>query len=225
MMRSAAGAPADLAERLWNDADGLMRDGVTIKAGDRTTIVVVERDDRRFILKRANLRGFLHTVLHLPLRSRAMWTWLNSARLEEAGILTPKPRVLFEERWGPFRLRSYLLSDAVDGQSLLEFVRSKSGDDAALETVADHFADVWRGLGRLRLAHRDMKATNFLVDRGGQIWLVDLDGMRRWPRGFDSLFIRARARDRERFLRNWQDRPEVAAVFRARIDTDARPGG
>ena len=76
---------------------------------------------------------------------------------------------------------------------------------------------MWQDLGALRLGHGDMKATNFIVDPAGKLWLIDLDGMRRYRTG--PLLRAERRKDLARFMRNWQERPEVAAIFRARIGT------
>jgi len=224
LLIASADAPGDVVEAMWQDRESVMRQAAMIKPGDRTTIVSPsDRAGRRYILKRSNLKGPLHTILHLLLRSRARWSWRNAARLETGGIATPRNLALLEERFGPVRLRSYLLSEIVPGEPLLDWTRSRGADDPDLARVAEAFGGLWNRLGELRLAHRDMKGSNFIVEKDCRIWLVDLDGMRRWPRG--PLLARARNRDRARFLRNWQDRPEVEALFRARIDRGGQRGG
>ena len=112
---------------------------------------------------------------------------------------------------GPRAIRS------ASSPTLLDYVESGAAEPAVLEKLAEEFGRIWRGLGRLKARHHDMKATNFIVDAEHRLWLIDLDGMRTGLPG--PLFRHARRADRERFMRNWRDWPEVADRFRARIDT------
>jgi tRNA A-37 threonylcarbamoyl transferase component Bud32 len=210
-------APRQVIEALWTDPDGLLRSSTLVKDGDRTTIVRLDSDGRHYILKRSNLRGPLHTAIHACLRSRAQWSWINANRVIGAGLLTPQPFALLETRLGPFRARSFLLTEHIAGIAPGEWIERHAGDRGAIDDLASRFGEVWRALGRARLSHGDMKQSNFIIDPDDRIWLVDLDGMRR--RRVPILFERARARDRERFLRNWKDQPEVEAAFRNRLDT------
>lgn len=210
--------PSEIVEAMWRDADALIRNGTMLKDGDRCTIVrlFADRFAGGLVLKRYNLRGPLHTIGHFVLRSRAAWSWRNGHLLADAGLSTPRPLAMLEERFGPLRLRSFLLMGFVSGVPLLDVVRSGRLDSAQLSKIADQFAHVWRKLGELRLGHGDMKATNFIVDDDGRLWLIDLDGMRR--QRFGPMLARERRRDLERFMRNWRDHPEAAAAFRARLD-------
>ncbi len=221
--------PAALVDRLWSTPDEVLSRGHMLKDGDRSTVVRVALDstsedasrsnaDRHCTLKRYNLKSPLHTAMHMPLRSRARWSWLNGRRLIKAGLPTPAPLACVEERrHGLLRLRSYLLTTFVPGRSLLDTIHSGEVDAAELASLAKQFARIWQTLGQLRAGHGDMKATNFIVDPQGKLWLVDLDGLRIHRSGV--LLRRERRHDLVRFMRNWQDRPEVAAVFRARIGT------
>lgn len=210
-------APRQVIDSLWTDPDALLRSSTLVKDGDRTTIVRLAIDGRDYILKRSNLRGPLHTAVHAALRSRARWSWINAHRVTGAGLLTPQPVALLETRLGPLRARSFLLTEHIAGIAPGDWIERHAADRAAIDDLATRFREVWRALGRARLAHGDMKHSNFIIDPDGRIWLVDLDGMRRSR--VPILLARARSRDRERFLRNWKDRPEVEAVFRSRLDT------
>jgi len=210
-------APAALIRRFSGEIDPLLRNGRMLKDGDRCTVVQIDAAGGSFVVKRYNRKGPLHTAGHLVLRSRAAWCWRNACRVLGAGLATPAPLACRERRVGPFRLESYLLTTYVDGPTLLEYVRSGDAEPAGLEKLADEFGRIWRGLGALRARHHDMKATNFIVDDERRLWMLDLDGMRT---GLSGPRLRhARRVDRERFMRNWQDWPEVADRFRARIDT------
>lgn len=221
--------PAALADRLWSDPDEVLSRGHMLKDGDRCTVVRITSDsmsadtsrdsaDGSCTLKRYNLKALLHTAIHMPLRSRARWSWLNGRRLIKAGLSTPMPLACIEERrHGVLHLRSYLLTTFVPGRSLLDAIQSGEVEATELASLAKQFSRIWQTLGQLRAGHGDMKATNFIVDLQGKLWLVDLDGLRIHRSGI--LLRRERRNDLVRFMRNWQDRPEVAAVFRARIGT------
>jgi hypothetical protein len=169
-------------------------------------------------LKRYNLKSTLHTAIHMPLRSRARWSWLNGRKLLKAGVPTPQPLACVEERrHGVLHLRSYLLTEFVPGRSLLDLVHSRTLSHEQLADLAKQFTRIWQSLGQLRAGHGDMKATNFIVDPHGKLWLIDLDGLRIHHSA--TLLRRERRNDLTRFMRNWQERPEVAAIFRARIGT------
>jgi hypothetical protein len=206
-----------IVDALWSDADALLARGTMIKDGDRCTLVELAHNGRRYVLKRFNRRGPVHMVLHLLLRSRARWCWVNAARVRALGLRTPRSAAMFETRFGPFRDRSFHLCEFIDGRILQDVVRDEAHAQRSLALLADRFTRIWRLLGQSRLGHRDMKATNFIVDPDHQLWLIDLDAMRWYPPG--PLFARRRRKDLARFMKNWRDQPEAEAAFRARIDS------
>lgn len=210
--------PDAALEALWRDADALLESGELIKPGDRTTIARLEIDGHALILKRSNRKGWLHTALHAFMRSRARWSWVNGRRLQREGLPTAAPVAMLEERLGPIRLRSYLLTRAVDGTPLADVIRDPGLSRARTSTLADAMHTVWKELERLRLGHGDMKATNFLVDADDRLHLIDLDGMRRHPRG--PTFHRAHERDWRRLMKNFDDpavNPAARQAFHVRF--------
>jgi hypothetical protein len=223
-MLHAADLDSTLTERLWTDPDAVIGSSRMLKDGDRCTVVQVTGEVASAsapsggTLKRYNLKDGFHTAVHAVLRSRARWGWLNGRRLFAAGVCTPMPLACIEElRHGALHLRSYLLTPFVPGRSLLNLVTSGDASGERLADLAKQFSRMWQALGQLRAGHGDMKATNFIVDPQWRLWLIDLDGMRMHRSAL--LLRRERRNDLARFMRNWQDRPEAAAVFRARIGT------
>jgi hypothetical protein len=168
------------------------------------------------VLKRYNLKDHFHTAVHWFMRSRARWSWCNARLLTGAGLHTPTPLACVDERRiGLLRQRSYLLTSLVPGVSLHELVFRKLADEAQLQQLAKQFVRIWGELGALRIGHGDMKASNFIVDPQGILWMVDLDGMRVYRSAL--LFRRERRNDLATFLYNWQDHPQVAGLFRTRL--------
>lgn len=209
---------AALVDALWDDPDAAVAGGAMIKDGDRCTLADVRSSGGgRYVLKRFNRHGLVHGLLHVLLRSRARWCWTNAGRVLALGLRTPKPMAMLETRIGPLRDRSLYVCEFIPGQLLLDVVRDEATPPDRIERLADEFAPLWHALGRARIGHRDMKATNFIVDANDRLWMIDLDAMRRYPPG--PLLARRRRKDLARFMKNWRDRPQVAAAFRARIDT------
>lgn len=211
LLLATSDCPESGIEALWRDPDALVSSGGILKSGDRTTIVQLNLDGREVLLKRYNSKGPVHTLTHLMLRSRARWSWINGRRLLKKEFFTPAPLALVEERFGPLRLRSFLLTDFVTGIPLSEVVRDPNLTRSRSASLAREMSALWVMFERHRIGHGDMKATNFLVDDGDQIHLIDLDGMRWHPRG--PTFHRAHERDRRRFLRNL-DGPDVNPAAR-----------
>jgi hypothetical protein len=218
VMWSAEGTDSSLLDRLWSDPDAVLAHAAMLKDGDRCTVTRVDSGSQPHTLKRYNLKSTLHTAVHLPLRSRARWSWLSGRRLIKAGLPTPMPLAAVEERRsGLLHLRSYLLTEFVPGRSLMDLVETGDATGDTLTELARQFVRIWQTLGQMRAGHGDMKATNFIVDPPGKLWLIDLDGVRIHRSA--TLLRRERRNDLTRFMRNWESRPEVAAVFRARIGT------
>ncbi len=229
-MLHVRGLNASLVELLWGNPDEVVAAAHMLKDGDRCTVGRLEpaysagtgeaagEAAGPLTLKRYNLKGSLHTAIHMPMRSRAMWSWLNGRRLVSAGLPTPMPLACVEERQHRIlRRRSFLLTTFIPGRSLLEVIESREVSNDQLVDLAKQFTRIWQTLGQLRAGHGDMKASNFIVDARGKLWLIDLDGLRIYSSA--ALLRRERRNDLVRFMLNWQERPEVAAIFRARIGT------
>lgn len=215
----------ELVDRLWNDPDCFLEAGVSLKRDDRTTVARVPlrhpESEGHFpkaasgVLKRLNLRNLGHTLTHMLWFTRAARAWVYGREMLEAGLETPRPLAMVEDRIGPLRFRSFVLTEHVEGTHLMRYLRENQLTTTELDRIASQFAQIWHTLGELRIVHGDLKATNFLVTPHGQLKLIDLDGtFRHW---FDITFLPLRDRDWLRFFKNWKGRPEVAAAFRAAV--------
>ncbi len=170
------------------------------------------------VIKQHRGKGPLHQALHTLWPTRAARGWRFGRLLRAYGVLTPAPLALLEERVGPLRFTSYLVTQFVEGRLLYELLETpEECSEDFWRGLANQFARLWYSLGRLRLLHRDFKATNFVVDNVGRLWLIDLDGMRRAATPVD--FRLGRHTDWQRFFRNFERRPELAEVFRRAVET------
>jgi hypothetical protein len=207
-----------LVEALWEDPNGLIESGTSVKDGDRCTVVRLEHEMGPLIFKRYNLKGPVHTSVHAVMRSRAAWCLLNAHRVRGAGLRTPRPLACLEMRRGVLRGTSFFLNEFISGPTLLHLIRDTGVEPERLERLAADFARIWKTLGRLRLGHGDMKAANFIVDADDRLWLIDLDGMRRYPAAYGApLLVRQRTKDYERFMRNWRPLPPVETAFQLAV--------
>lgn len=204
--------PEPFVEQFARDPDALFDGAEVLKSDQRTTVARVEIDGvGSIVVKRYNLKGRLHTAAHSLLRTRARRSWKFGQRLVEGGVPTPRPLACLEQSLGPLRFQACLLTEFVPGTRLLELLEPKARPTFDLDNLAGQFASIWRGLGRLRLRHGDANASNFILGDDGVLRIIDLDAMTAWPTQWSAEI--ARQRDWSRFLRNWADRPEIAAAF------------
>ncbi len=115
-----------------------------------------------------------------PARTEIYWSEI----LGEAGIPVPAPLLLAEE--GPREGRSALVTRAVPGGIPLDRLEGSPPGKVAWAAA--------RLVARLHakgLVHRDLYLNHFLLDRGGELWLADLQRMMA-PRAF---FERWRVKD------------------------------
>ncbi|WP_043308474.1 lipopolysaccharide kinase InaA family protein [Pseudomonas sp. ML96] len=187
--------------------DDAIAGGRLLKDGGTATVALLQREGRPLVLKRYNIKSWLHWLKRFWRPSRAWHSWVEGNRLELLGIATPQPLAVLERRWCGLRGRAYLLTEHCAGESLsARFAAHVDGapPDAELQGLDRLFA----ALIRERISHGDFKGSNlFWVD--GQWSLIDLDAMRQ--HGSQAAFSRAYARDRARFLRNW---PAESALHR-----------
>ena len=173
---------------------------VRLKSGNTCTVAAVEVGKQTLVLKRYNIKNFWHGLGRALRPSRAVQSWVNAYKLLLAGMATPLPiAVLEQRRWG-LRLRAFLLTAYTPGPDAVEFFASHEEDAALRQQVALAIAQLFYRLYLLRLEHGDFKASNLLIV-DGQPLLIDLDSMRQHS---DEHAYKARhARDLRRFMHNW----------------------
>ncbi len=206
--------PAELAARLWADPHELLSTGKTLQAKRCCNVVRIEYDGQSYVLKHYDWGSRGRTIKKCLSRSRARTTWTIGRYLLAAGIPTPSPRAIVEERIGPFRRSSFLLMDYVPGDTLYRHLRYQQLQSNEVQDLAKQCARIWQQLDDARALHSDLKPENMLVDPQGRLWLIDLDQTRRYPR-LDKL-RRKQIRDARELLlpRGWRKQPDAAEVFR-----------
>ena len=184
---------------LLADPDAAVEAGHIYKTGGAATVARIELNGRPLVLKRYNIKNWLHGLKRFWRPSRAWHSWVEGNRLELLGIATPRPLAVIERRWCWLRGRAYLLTEYCGGPDLIaRFAPYVEGAPPESELVA--LDRLFAALIRERISHGDLKGHNLFWDEGR--WsLIDLDAMRQHRR--QASFARAYARDRARFLRNW----------------------
>ena len=186
---------------LLADPDAHIEAGHLYKAGGTATVAGVEVEGRLLVVKRYNVKSWLHWLKRFWRPSRAWHSWIEGNRLELLGIATPRPLAVIERRWCWLRGRAYLITDYCGGQDIIaRFEAYKQATPPETELLA--LDRLFAALLRERISHGDFKGHNLFWDEARGAWsLIDLDAMRQHRSA--RSFARAYARDRARFLRNW----------------------
>ena len=201
-------------KRLIADPDSVIDSGRLLKDGNSATVALAEVNGKFLVIKRYNIKNFIHALKRCPRNTRAWTSWRNAHRLELLGIPTPKPIAFLERRWGPFRSTSYYISEYIDGTDLYRRITSDKTKKINIEALSISFGEVLKSLADANMSHCDFKATNFIV-AGKNLYIIDIESMRehssRWS------LRRSLKRDYRRFMKNWKDIPEVARLFQNQI--------
>ncbi len=194
------------------DPERIMQDpkAKLLKDGNTCTVMQVEIDGRSFVIKRYNIKSFFHGLMRAFRSSRAAISWRNSCCLSSWRLGVIKPVALLEERFGPLRRKAYFISEYVPGNNLKEYFINSPCITAQMEIVARNIVELFTSLGRVRISHGDLKATNILLVDEKPV-LLDLDAMR--MHYFSRLWCRASQRDQKRFMKNWLELPEIKKLF------------
>ncbi|MGA8259399.1 MAG: lipopolysaccharide kinase InaA family protein [Arenicellales bacterium] len=210
------GQGCPLLDEIIARPDSVMSRGRVLKHDGTTTVILLEEQGRRWVVKRYNTKNRWHAVRRTLRTSRALTCWRAATWLEQAGIDTPRPVAALEERrCGVLRGRSYFACEFVEGQTLDEALRSGGRVTGGRrdEELIEQAARIVRQLREHGIVHGDLKATNFIVGKD-RVFLADLDAARRHSGGTLAAGLR---KDRERFLRNWADDPALMAAFSERL--------
>jgi tRNA A-37 threonylcarbamoyl transferase component Bud32 len=186
---------------LLSGLDARIEAGHIYKTGGAATVARVELDGRPLVVKRYNVKNWMHWLKRFWRPSRAWHSWIEGNRLELLGIATPYPLAVIERRWCWLRGRAYLITDYCGGQDIIaRFEAYKQAVPPENELLA--LDRLFAALLRERISHGDFKGHNLFWDDVQGAWsLIDLDAMRQHHS--TRSFARAYARDRARFLRNW----------------------
>ncbi|HYQ72497.1 MAG TPA: lipopolysaccharide kinase InaA family protein, partial [Gammaproteobacteria bacterium] len=186
-----------------------------LKQGNTCTLWLARIDGRLLVVKRYNIKRLSHRIGRAFRRTRAAVSWANAHRLGMYGIATARPVALLEQRLGPLRGRAWFVSEYVAGDDVLRLC-AEPVQDAARQVL-----DLLGQLAQCRISHGDMKGSNILLSEEGP-QIIDLDAMREHATNW--TYRRMRSRDLRRFMRNWEDCPEIAGYFRSSLFSETVSG-
>jgi Lipopolysaccharide kinase (Kdo/WaaP) family len=161
-------------------------------SSNRVALVQLPGDDEQLGWLKCTREDSLTERLLAPLRfSPARRAWESGHALLRRGLDTPRPLVVVDRMHRGAR-SSYLLTEAIeDAIPLAEFLRrsacgpARSDNRAAIARRGRRLALQLRQLHASGFDHRDLKFPNLLtsVHPGNpRVWLLDLEGLRRWRR-------------------------------------------
>ena len=205
---------SDLLDQLIIDPDRIIDTEAYVIKHDRTTTVArIERNEVCWIIKRYNTKNLWHGLRRMVRPSRALNCWEMSKRFGQTEILIPHPVAYIEKRFGPLRGKSYFINEYIDAVNLFTYITTHP-DPETTKATEQKVVELFEVLRSTGINHGDMKATNLLV-YNENLLLLDLDAARMTKNGV--LFEQGYKKDRFRFLKNWQNYPDLYKRFDAAL--------
>jgi hypothetical protein len=167
--------PENLLAQLLQDPDGWFNRTETHLLKDSRTSTVAEvtvlfpDGPRPLVLKRVNVRRWSETMKNLVRPSAVRRSWINGHALRDRWLPTPRPLAAWHRYRFGLPCEGYLLTEKVPEPAPLETRR---------QTVAPRLARVLRMMHDRSVSHRDLKASNILLEDGVNPVLIDLVGVR-----------------------------------------------
>jgi hypothetical protein len=100
-----------------------------LKQGNTCTLWLVTVGGRQLVVKRYNIKGFVHRISRALRRTRAATSWKNAHRLTMYGILSARPVALYERRFGPLRGKAWLITEYLGDNDILQLCEQPGPDN------------------------------------------------------------------------------------------------
>ncbi|MFT7618584.1 MAG: tRNA A-37 threonylcarbamoyl transferase component Bud32 [Planctomycetota bacterium] len=160
------------------DPDAFLQPSPTLIKDSRATTVA--RTAGQALLKRFNLKKYRNIVKHQFSPSRARSAYKRAYHLEMIGIRTPRVLAYADKKVLGCIHKSYLLMDylpdvQIGAETLKALAIERADQRLDLLSSAGRLVGLLHGEG---FSNRDLKASNLLVSDPGDLWLVDLDGIK-----------------------------------------------
>lgn len=197
----------------WSKSPNTVYEKETILKYGSQTIIRTLIDDTPAFIKRYNIKGVTHQAKRALQPTRAHISWVAAHSLLFYGIKTPQPLAMIEQRLGPIRRHAYYMSAFIEGTMLRDFF-IEDAIDLEAQHIASKLIEIFTLFKLAHISHGDTKATNFMVVNS-DVFVIDLDAVRfhQSTRSFNKAF----KKDIQRFLRNWDDKPNIKALFEEKL--------
>jgi len=193
----------DIAFNIPND--------LLLKNGNSATLVGFKINNNELVIKRYNMKTIAHGLRRALKKTRASHSWHYSHLLQKIGIHTPYPVAMKEKRFGPFRNKAYFIFEFIQGPTALDYFHDQKINFDTKLIVAEKIIELFNKLKFSKLSHGDMKATNIIIN-DNKPYLIDLDSMVEHKNQY--FFKKAWEKDIKRFMKNWDDLPDIQQCFR-----------
>ncbi|HEY3787753.1 MAG TPA: lipopolysaccharide kinase InaA family protein [Urbifossiella sp.] len=140
--------------------------GIRILKDSRTSTVAELPGN--LILKRVNVRHWFEPIKNLLRPSAVLRSWMNGHALRDRWLPTPRPLAVWHRYRFGLPAEGYLLTEKVEATPLTEPSRSS----------LFQLARTLRQMHDRGISHRDLKASNILLEGGRDPVLIDLVGVR-----------------------------------------------
>lgn len=201
-------ASKDFLEILKNpDAAFIDPRAELLKDGRSATVIKFKLDDRIFIIKRHNMKHWLHRLRRYVRTTRALKVWRLTNKLDLFTVPVAKPIAFLEKRILGLHTNSYYFSEVLEGISLGEYVQEHRHDEERIGEAVRRVINLMKNITKLKIAHGDLKETNVLLTQSGNPVLIDYDTAH--EHSSLTRLKQAWQRDVRRLLRNFINEPVV----------------
>lgn len=178
-----------------------------LKDGRSATVIKFKLGDKTFIIKRHNMKHWLHRLRRYLRTTRALKVWRVTNKLDLFTVPVAKPIAFLEKRSLGLHTNSYYFSEALDGISLGEYVQQYRHNEERIADAARRVINLMKNITKLKIAHGDLKETNVLLTQAGKPILIDYDTA--YEHSSLTRLKQAWQRDVRRLLRNFKNEPVV----------------
>jgi len=190
-----------------------------LKRGHSSTVVKTSIDGRNLVVKRYNIKSFLHRLRRAFRPTRAAKSWRLAQLLTASGVKTAKPVAFIEHRFLSIRGKSYFVMEYVNGLHMGEYFSACKAKSQSL-LMADKILRLIQNLKILKLTNHDLKMTNILIEND-EPYLIDLDGMREHHNNLSlehGMKIQIR-----RLMKNWENNSEINMLYKKALEHHGLP--
>jgi tRNA A-37 threonylcarbamoyl transferase component Bud32 len=199
-------APDLLAEFCANP-DAMFERGEMLKDSRTSKVAIIAVGGRNLLLKRVNVRNRIEPLKNALRPSAVLRSWINGHSLRDRWLPTPRPLAMLQRIRRGLPAEGYLLTELVESPGPLRPV--------------PELARMLRAMHDRGVSHRDLKASNILLERGATPTLIDLVGVRLGS----PVAVRQRAKELARLNASFLTDPGVRRSVRLRFLFDYLAAG
>ena len=187
------------------DAPFTIRRSILLKEGRSTTVAKVTWHGRDYVIKRNNIKHFVHFLKRLFRTTRAAHAWEMTHKLKLFGVSHAHPVAFLEKRFLCFTSHSYFVSEYIP----------RVCDELYVEKNVERIVTLFKNINKLNLSPLDLKLNNILVNEKNEPLLIDMDSVRE-HRSSANLSYRFK-KGIKRFLKNFDSRSDLYKQLKAAL--------